>query len=434
MASKVPKWFWAEAQRADPADRVWTTAIFPHPGDTAAPPADTIEVQFSRGAAGERKVEAEGPAGLSLEGELYVDGSCVPSAVSGFARAACAIVQMNGSRVVKKALAAVPAYLPQTAQAAEHLGMVLIFRYLAGRANVVGDCLGVVKAINASVASMLGPSRRYAGLLADVLRDPARRRLAKTVRWVRSHRKLNDNMDEQEQMDVLGNNAADAAAKEALELHPPVGEEAAAAISYYESRAWLVARAVAAALPLFPPAPGNLRRRPRAPVVAEGACPPWQRHQWRHEEGAWRCRVCATWVVGDAVPANRAMEVCKGPMANEAELRKLGHRPCRAQGACPFTFCSKCGAWAARRSNKLAKPCAPPTSAGVQALRRMEKGLHPWRRRAPGGGEAPRSRIVVSEAHDLASGEWVSVRPTAAGGMEAGGDQGRVIGGGELPS
>ncbi len=120
------------------------------------------------------------------------------------------------------------------------------------------------------------------------------------------------------------------------------------------------------------------------------------RHQWRHEEGAWRCRVCATWTLGADVPDRRRRELCTGPAADGAGLRALGHRPCRATGAFPFTFCSRCGAWSARRSSKMSKPCAPPTQAGLQALRRIERGQHPWRRKERGGAEKPRGRASSS--------------------------------------
>ncbi len=406
VKAKVPRWFWEEARRSDPRDRFWVTAIFPHPGDLAAPPAEDIELQFSRGAVGDEAAEAEGPAGMTIEGEIYIDGSCTSSTICGLARAGCAIIQMQGLRVVKKALAAVPDYLPQTAQAAEHLGMALAYRYVAGRSNFMGDCLGVVKALNATMTSMLAKGRRYAGLLADTLRDPGRRGLVQTVRWVKAHRTYAEGMSEQEAMDVAGNNAADAAAKEAVKLHPRLGDEAMSSIEYYEPRAWLVARAVAAALPLFPPATGAMKRRLRHDTERAADRQTGPRHQWRHEEGAWRCRVCATWTLGADVPDRRRRELCTGPAADGAGLRALGHRPCRATGAFPFTFCSRCGAWSARRSSKMSKPCAPPTQAGLQALRRIERGQHPWRRKERGGREAPRSGIVVTEVHDVSDGTW----------------------------
>ncbi len=306
-------------------------------------------------------------------------------------------------------MAAVPSYLPQTAQAAEHLGMVLVFRYLQARSNVIGDCKGVVDAMHASVASMLSPARRYAGLLMDVFRNPDARRLADTIRWVKAHRTEHEGMRGDEVLDVVGNNAADAAAREAVKLHPPIGEEAAAAVEFYEQRAWLVAKALAVALPLFPPAPGTMtRRRAAAGEVprATGA----RLHQWRHDEGAWRCRVCSTWCMGAKVPGAREYERCTGPRSDEKQLRVLGHRPCRAQGAVPFTFCSKCGGWAARRGAKLSRPCLPPTSAGIQALRRIEKGLHPWRRKLQGGREAPRTGVQVAYASAPDATSWLDVR------------------------
>ncbi len=424
VKAKVPRWFWEEAQRSDPRDRFWVTAIFPHPEDLAARPAADVLLQFSRGAVGDEAAEAEGPAGTTVEGEIYIDGSCTTSTISGLARAGCAIVQMQGLRVVKKALAAVPDYMPQTAQAAEHLGMALAYRYVEGPSNLIGDCLGVVKALNATMASMLAKGRRYAGLMADTLRDPGRRRLVQSVRWVKAHRTHVEGMSEQEAMDVAGNNAADAAAKEAVKLHPRPGDEATRSIDFYEPRAWLVARAVAAALPMFPPATGSMNRRQRhaAEQATDGQAGP--RHQWRHEEGAWRCRVCATWTVGADVPDRRRRETCAGPAADEAGLRALGHRPCRATGALPFTFCSRCGAWAARRSSKLSKPCVPPTQAGLQALKRIERGLHPWRRKERGGREAPRSGIVVTEVHDSSMGIWRGVQVSPAAALPSGGEVG----------
>ncbi len=143
-------------------------------------------------------------------------------------------------------------------------------------------------------------------------------------------------------------------------------------------------------------------------------------HQWRHDEGAWRCRVCCTWCRGAKVPVAREYERCTGARADERQLRSLGHRPCRAQGTVPFTFCSKCGGWMARRGAKLARPCLPPTGAGLQALRRIEKGLHPWRRRVQEGTDAPRSAVQITHASAVgASGGWVSVQPSGSAGSSS---------------
>ncbi len=160
-----------------------------------------------------------------------------------------------------------------------------------------------------------------------------------------------------------------------------------------------------------------LRRREN--LLAEGRRADGIRlHQWRHDEGAWRCRVCCTWCRGAKVPAAREYEQCTGVRADERQLRSLGHRPCRAQGTVPFTFCSKCGGWMARRGSKLAKPCLPPTSAGLQALRRIEKGLHPWRRRAQEGADAPRSAVYITHASTVGDGGgWMSIQMGGGAGI-----------------
>ncbi len=68
----------------------------------------------------------------------------------------------------------------------------------------------------------------------------------------------------------------------------------------------------------------------------------------------------------------------------------------RAEGDLPIDFCARCGGWSSRRAHRLARPCGPPSAAGRLALKRIEKGLHPWRAKgAEGGGDKPRGRLVT---------------------------------------
>ncbi len=62
----------------------------------------------------------------------------------------------------------------------------------------------------------------------------------------------------------------------------------------------------------------------------------------------------------------------------------------------PFAFCTRCGAWAARRPRRLRQPCGEPTANGKLALRRIARGWHPWRRRATDGTLQPRTSIKVA--------------------------------------
>ncbi len=66
-----------------------------------------------------------------------------------------------------------------------------------------------------------------------------------------------------------------------------------------------------------------------------------------------------------------------------------------AKGAMSIAFCSKCGAWGNRRALKLKTDCAAPTAAGMAALKNIAAGRHPWQKRLPQGGSAPRSHLKI---------------------------------------
>ncbi len=151
--------------------------------------------------------------------------------------------------VLRRGLVAVPDHLPQTSHTAEGLALVVSIRSLTHEARVSGDCKSVVEAANAPCARLLAARRKLGGLLADTLRDPARRRLAGGIKWVKAHRQLHGGEDPETERDIRGNNAADEAAKEARVLHPPPGDEAAAWTAYYLKGASFVAK-VAAPPPL----------------------------------------------------------------------------------------------------------------------------------------------------------------------------------------
>ena len=100
-------------------------------------------------------------------------------------------------------------------------------------------------------------------------------------------------------------------------------------------------------------------------------------------------------------------------------MRK-GHRVFKCGGEMPFIFCSKCGAWAARRSRKLSKRCGRPTAPGSQALARIQKGLHPSNSVKYRGKDGRREQEVRVEAtFDGETLEWV--RDNRCKGWRAGG-------------
>ncbi len=424
VAAAVPAWFIEEARKADPADPFWVTGVFPHPADLAPLPASGVTIVWDDGPEDvqeqrRRDGAPEPPTGAAFGGNVYFDGSSAPHVIRDLSRAAAAVVMVddNGG-VMRRGLAAVPNHLPQTSQAAEGLGLAVSIRSLEKKATVHGDCLAVVNAANAPGASLVAGRRKHGGLLMDILRDPDRRRLAGDIKWVKAHRRARDDDGADTLRDIRGNDAADLAANEARDLHPDIGDEARSWAAYYAKRAPLVAKAAAAALPLFPPAPGNMARKPRP--TSERQAVEENAHLWRFSAGAWRCVVCASWTRRKHEGGGRQGRRCPGPLVTKKlkEYTERGHSICRAEGEMPFVFCSKCGGWAAKRSRLLGAKCSPPTAAGRLALKRIAAGWHPWRRKGADGGEEERTTVRAGGAVGVRVGPDRRQRPRLAGGGE----------------
>ncbi len=99
-------------------------------------------------------------------------------------------------------------------------------------------------------------------------------------------------------------------------------------------------------------------------------------------------------------------------MADDAAtFANLGHALVRTDGALPIISCTKCGAWGNRRTRKLGRPCAAPTAAGEQAVKRILAGKHPLLQRARNGSTLPRAAIAVVARYDAVRGAWISSEP-----------------------
>ncbi len=110
------------------------------------------------------------------------------------------------------------------------------------------------------------------------------------------------------------------------------------------------------------------------------------------------------------VPRYRRLQQCPGTQdTKEArEYALLGHRVRAIQANPPFLFCVKCGGSSLRRAYKLGRRCEEPNASGRQALKRVAKGLHPWRakdRRT--GKECRREEIGGERAFDAETGGWI---------------------------
>ncbi len=175
--------------------------------------------------------------------------------------------------MVRSLEAAVPRHLPQTAQCAEYLAMTIGFDYVRRAATFTGDCLGVVKAMGGGVRRALVATAKYAGLVLHTHRNPEQRRMVQEVRWTKAHRTASGSEGRQDARDIRANTLADELAKNAVNLHPKMGIEMESQIEFWTKRAPLVAKAVAAALRTFPPAPKGMGRPPEAGHRRPGQSP-----------------------------------------------------------------------------------------------------------------------------------------------------------------
>ncbi len=412
VKAAVPRWFWEEAQRCGAHTPFWTTAVVPHPVDVAPKPRQDLYCEVEHHSA-EALAASDHSNRMHITGRVYVDGSCAPSVFRGLARASLALVTQSRDGAPYKTLRLpVPRHLPQTSQAAEHLVVGVAYDGIRGAAELVGDCLNVVRSYAASAAMALRPTMKYAGIVLSSYRNLTARRQT-TVRWTKAHKTLNGTETAEEERDVRGNAAADAAAKEALHLHPPLGADVTADINFYTKRAPHVVKAVTAAMEMFPRAPTNMPRVPRPASATEARS--LQRHLWRHKAGTWRCEVCDDFITARRMPTYRRHQQCSGKsMADSAAtFAAAGHSLIRAQSDLPFVMCSRCGAWGNRRTRHLGQRCAAPTQAGRQAITRVLKGQHPLLQRQTDGSNAPRATVRITAAYDPLAAAWVPVHQTA---------------------
>ncbi len=416
----VPEWLYREGGRASPSSRFWTTGLCPHPADNWPLPAEGFHGLVVGDLNGSEGLVGWEDARTGFGGYLYTDGSCEHGAVRGLSRAGCSAVQTgaDGSRT-RAIYLPVPRHLPQSSQAGEYVGVAVARRKAARAADVKCDCANVVKAAQAPAKIALAPTKAYAGLVLDRYTRCDEASSNTTVTWVKAHRTECEGDDAATRRDIRGNAAADALAGEAVGLHPQPTAEQKAELEFCTRRAPLIARAIGAALALFPVAETErMVRRPRARCEDEARG--LKQHHWVFELGRWRCTLCGTWSSGDCLTRRLEAGRCHGHIADEGACKwtALGHKVAKASGPAPFAFCRRCGAWGSRRSRLLARPCGAPTPAGVLALRRIDAGKHPGQCRLIGGGLAPRARVKVVAAFDGTAKNWRELNVHSGGDVK----------------
>ena len=351
-------------------------------------------------------VEIPAPARLTPEEPLpeelriYTDGSLTTTPWPGGARAGWGIAVFRGSKQVLKGFGPIHAPQGQTAPEAE-LGAARVCSKLwhPGLARPRCDCKQVVDLLNRPPRSALMHGSVHAGHAQAVIAGFGGQM---PTTKVKAHREEREAQDESDRIDILGNAAADAAAKAGASVHPrPSSIEMQEASNEWS---FLVGLAAAAAkLSSFWPSlrhrlggrliriPCTGRSRPpqRRPLI-----PLDRRHHFEQFGehilcSACLCR-CRTW---EGARRREEEEACNGvaqPLQEALDSRARGHTLALGifDGRATF-ICLRCGSHSTAKVAGLGRRCGdrPPTH-GPACLRRFFRGVHPDYKNGTTRGEA----------------------------------------------
>ncbi len=110
--------------------------------------------------------------------------------------------------------------LPQTPQAAEYVALATVKQFARPLTpvDVASDCANVVADANAGPVRALAPRKVYAGVVKEIIADTSWAKHA-VVRKVPAHQTPSAVPAGRPREDAVGNNLADALAKEAGKMH-----------------------------------------------------------------------------------------------------------------------------------------------------------------------------------------------------------------------
>ena len=361
------------------------TPALPHPADIAPRPSSELMVKIR--ASDDSLLEGL-PGDYTMGwGNVVMDGSCSRDIIKDLNRAGwCLSLYDPGSEQPRVTISG-PVWdpLPQTPQAAEHVAMAVVADIVTDTTKPVSDCLGVVRTANSSTVAQLKSNLKFAGVRRHALSRPSAHHLLE-AEHIPAHRsdEVIAQLDEPERQLALANKAVDLAAKRArLESHPPLPRDKELLLEHDIEVCRHVCKAAAATLQLYPKQ--NLQKAP-VPHSTLGRRQRAGWHDWKPFEGTWRCQHCLVAATDGTAHSTLALDGCQGrPRA----LRRLlatgslnGHKLQRVDtaGGQPLFFCVSCGAWALTKCIKLMLPCerqAIRGTAGWDALRRIDRGIHP---------------------------------------------------------
>ena len=248
-------------------------------------------------------------------------------------------------------------HLPQTPRAGEYLGTAAAIQLLSKPTHIVGDCLGVVKAVNKLISNP-HPAGVHGGLLRDATREGRLNNVTKAS-WMPSHQLLKDGASAEERLWHEGNQAVDkAAGEERTRAEEEAGADELKSAELSCKMVTSILRAVGSVLAEFPPLPRAVSRLATVPKSRLDIA-----HEWKFvaERKYWRCCGCGTFCAGSLAqgPPARA-GICRPGRSQERALaaERLGHTLDTIQIAgAPTVYCRTCGAHGSWQWRHLLSQC-----------------------------------------------------------------------------
>ena len=390
------------ALAAGPGSLVYSMAVVPHPATRTG---------YAGPSLGPEVRHWGWPSGVAPRfppGEVFLDGSCTPSPLPELARASWAVVQLcpRGS-VLRSVLGLVPAHLPQSAPAAEHCALEAAAATCDVGCVPFGDCKMVVDSARRGHDPAGWSKAVFGGSIRAALQHAGAGALLRATRKVKAHQSL-IGLEGPELCLAIGNDRADAAAKQAISGHPQSDPAEAAVMARWVEDAQAVAKLAGRTAARGPPTCGPDRRRDRrrdarasaaagaakrraATVVARAGRAAVLRancatHWWATLRGVTRCGRCLdrrTAGIGPCrgAPGDLEARAIAARVAGHAVWHCLAVPPPRVGppgASVPFIACSRCGAWeSAGSSSLMASACLPPSRSGAAAVARLLRGLFP---------------------------------------------------------
>jgi len=333
----------------------FSRGVWQHPADRLPRPPDAGGMLTTW----DERIDEKSRIDANLSGgRAFCDGTCSRHPVAELRRAAWGVVFTSTCGSHRASVGGpVWANLPQTPQAAEYTSTVAAIQLLQFPTHIIGDCLGVVDAVNKLMVDGV-PRGTHAGLLRDAA-DGDNLHLISNITWMPSHQDLGPNATPEETILHDGNKKVDEFAADMRIIE----ESRTGTLELQEAAdtcklAVDVLKALGTLLSQWPALPKAMSRKVNEPVDTLLVTHSWT---YAQQQRYWRCTTCGVFRHGEASDGPpRKLGKCRPGRVLERHLMaiQLEHDidSITIKGI-PTVFCKRCAAKGSWQWRKLLDPC-----------------------------------------------------------------------------